>query len=111
MRIFRFGEKERCEKEMIHIAMESQIITPQRKELKISGSLYYSIQSASWDTIKLKKEIMIEMPSLKEKSARFNYNMTFYRTYEELEKAIRKMKKNKDPLPILTWIAKEKPIN
>jgi hypothetical protein len=92
-----------------HIAkMESQIITPQIKELRIGGSLYYSIQSASWDTIKLKKEIMGEMPSLKERSSKFNYNMIFYRNYEELEKAIRKMKRDKQPLPILIWIIKEK---
>jgi hypothetical protein len=96
---------------MNHIAMENEIIIPQVKELKLNGSLYYSIQSSSWDTIKLKKEIMREMPSLKEKSARFNYNMIFYRTYEELEKAIRKMKRDKEALPILMWVTKEKPIN
>lgn len=88
--------------------MESRIITPQLKELKLKGSLYYSIQSASWDTLRLRKEIMMEMPSLKERSARFSYNLIFYRTYEELEKAIKKIRRNKEPLPILVWIEKEK---
>lgn len=84
--------------------MTSQILRPVKETLEISGKLSYKESNQCWNTIRLKKEILNEFPMLKEKRASFSYRMLLHRDYEELEKLIRKMKREKQPLPILVWL-------
>ena len=46
-------------------------------------------------------------PQLKEKRSAFSYQMFFYRTYDDFEKLIKKMKREKLPLPLLMYLVKE----
>ena len=87
--------------------MEPRILQPSRNTLDINGKIAYGDSSRSWSNIRLKKEIVNEFPALKERRANFSYNMLFYRSYNELEKAIRKMKRMKKPLPLLLFMIKE----
>jgi len=87
--------------------MEAKILQPSRNVLDIKGKIAYGDSSRSWSNIRLKKEIVNEFPALKEKRANFSYQMLFYMTYDELEKAIRKMKRQKMPLPLLMFMIKE----
>lgn len=88
--------------------MEKQILQPTRDTLKIKGKIYYRDHDQAWNTIKLKKEIVNEFPILKEKRASFSYHMILYRTHDELEKVVKKMKREKLPLPLLVFLEKEK---
>ena len=87
--------------------MELKVLQPFKSALDITGKIAYGDSSRSWSNIRLKKAIMDEFPSLKEKKAKFSYNMKFYRDYKELEKMIRRMRRQKMPLPIFLYLIKE----
>lgn len=85
----------------------TQILTPVKNTLDIKGKLSYGVSNRAWNTIKFKKEFLQEFKILKERRAAFSYQILFYRTYEELEKSVRRMKRNKEALPILLFLQKE----
>lgn len=91
--------------------MEPKILQPVRKTLEIKGKIVYREPDQSWNMLKLKRELITEFPQLKEKRSSFSYKMLFYRTYEEFEKLIRKMKRDKLPLPIILYLVKESESN
>jgi hypothetical protein len=68
--------------------------------------MFYREAIRAWNTMRIKKEIIEEFPALKERRSSFSYQMLFYRDYYELEKAIRKMKKEKLPPPLLLFFRK-----
>ncbi len=88
--------------------MEEQILYPRKQELKIKGRVSYRESYGAWNTIRFKKELISEFPMLKEKSSLFGYELIFYRTHKEFEKAFKKMKKSKLPPPLLLWFYKIK---
>ena len=88
--------------------MVEQIISPSKDELIVKGKLAYSESFGAWNTIRLKKEILNEFKVLKEKQKGFSYKLVFYQDSNQLEKAIRKLKKDKIPMPVLMWFVKEK---
>ena len=85
-----------------------QIIRPSKGELIVKGKLAYSESFGAWNTIRLKKEILNEFKTLKEKQKGFSYKLVFYQDGVELEKALKKMKKQGIPTPLLLWFIKEK---
>jgi len=82
--------------------MEDKKALIPRNHVNISGKIIYSEGDQAWNLIRLKKEILGEFYQLKEKRSKFSYNMSYYRTYEELEKAIKDMKKSQ-ALPVLVY--------
>jgi len=88
--------------------MEEKIIQPVRSEINLKGKLSYSEHIGAWNTIRFKKEFVNEFSQLKEKSSSFGYKMIFYRDYNELEKTIRRLKKMKEPIPVLMFFYKKK---
>ena len=94
-------------KEMIP-KMEAQILRPQKTRLEINGKLSYFESMHSWSMLNLKKQILEEFPQLKERTSSFGYKMIFYQDYENLEKFIRKLRKEGEALPIFVWLVKEK---
>lgn len=90
--------------------MEAQTLRPQRNAIEIKGKLTYTESIGAWNSIRFKKELINEFPQLKEKRSIFGYKLLFYQEYNELEKAIRELKKNNGALPILMWLVKEKNI-
>lgn len=84
--------------------MEVKTLQPNRSIIKTEGNLSYGESVQGWNTIRLKKELINEFSVLKEKSSKFSYTLTFYRTYEELEKALKKIKREKLPLPMLLFL-------
>lgn len=83
---------------------ESVPLAPNQDSIKVSGKLFYN--EGSWNTIRLKKEVLHEFPQLREKDGNFTYNMTILKTVEELKKMIAEMEKN-GTLPILMTFNKE----
>lgn len=88
--------------------MESKILQPGKKVINLTGKMFYRESIQAWNTLRLKKEIIAEFPALKEKRSSFSYQMIFYSEFDVLEKAIRKMKKDKLPPPILMFLRQNK---
>ena len=88
--------------------MEAQVLRPQRNKLEIKGKLSYLESTHSWSMLGLRKAVIEEFPQLKERVSAFGYKMVFYHDYNNLEKFIRKLKKDGEALPILIWLVKEK---
>ena len=90
--------------------MEEQILRPRREKLEIKGKISYFESTHSWSCLNLRKSVIEEFPQLKERSSKFGYKMIFCREYPDLEKFLRKLKKEGEALPILVWLVKEKSI-
>ena len=88
--------------------MEAQILRPKRDKLEIKGKLSYFESTHSWSCLNLKKAILEEFPQLRERVSAFGYKMVMFHEYDRLEKSIRKLKKEREVLPILFWLIKEK---
>ena len=87
--------------------MTKKPLTP-RSIIKVEGKLSYSESSQAWSIIRFKSELVKEFPQLKEKRSNFTYKLVYYRNIEELEKAIKKLKKDKDGvLPLTMFLCKE----
>jgi len=79
-----------------------------RNIIDIQGKMIYCERDHSWNLIRLKKEILNEFYQLKEMRAKFSYHMLYYRTYEELEKTVKELKKKDNiPLPFLMFFYKD----
>ena len=88
--------------------MERRTLIP-RNVIDTIGSIYYDEKTGTWSIIRIKSDLVKEFPQLKEKRSKFSYQMTYYRTIEELERAIRELKKQKDiPLPVMMFLYKER---
>ena len=85
--------------------MEKRTLIP-RTVIDIEGKLIYNEGFQAWNTIRLKKEIFNDFPQLKEKRSKFSYNMKYFRTYEELLKTIKDLKKE-NVMPILMFLYKD----
>ena len=90
--------------------METKVLQPRRTPLNIKGRISYRECDQAWNLIKLKRELLNEFADLKEKRSRFSYQMMFYRTCEELEAYVKKIKKDGSALPILLFLEKERVI-
>ncbi|MBP7708308.1 hypothetical protein KA107_01370 [Candidatus Pacearchaeota archaeon] len=88
--------------------MVEEIIGPNKDEVVIRGKLAYSESLRAWNTLRLKKEILNEFKALKDKQDNFSYKLVFYPDEKKLQKALRKIKRNNVPLPVLMWFVKEK---
>ena len=86
--------------------MKKQTLTP-IKIIESEGNLSYSESNQAWGTIRLKSEIINEFKQLKEKRTKFNYRLMLYRNYEDFEKILKQIIKNKEVIPVLVWFEKE----
>lgn len=87
--------------------MENKKALIPRTIIDTRGSVYYDEKGRAWGIIRLKTEVVKEFYQLKEKRAKFSYHMQYYRTHEELEKAIKDLKKNNESLPLLLFLYRE----
>lgn len=82
-------------------------IRPKREKLEVEGRLSYAEGNRAWNIIRLKQNILLEFPQLKQRREKFGYKMVMYRSYDELKKAIEEMEKNGEPIPILFGFYRE----
>jgi hypothetical protein len=88
--------------------MEKIALTP-RTKIKSEGKVGYNESFQAWNVLKLKKEMFLEFPQLKEKRSKFSYEITYHRDPKEFEEAVKEMvKKGVEVMPLLLWIYKEK---
>ena len=86
--------------------MKKHILAP-IKIIESEGNLSYSESNQAWGTIRLKSELINEFRQLKEKRSKFNYRLLFYRDYEDFEKIVKQIIKDKEVIPMLVWLEKE----
>ncbi len=87
--------------------MKKQILAP-IKIIESKGKLSYNESNRAWGTIRLKSEIINEFRQLREKRTKFNYKLILYRDYEDFEKTLKQIIKNKEVIPVLIWFEKER---
>lgn len=87
--------------------MEPKILKPNKEKIDIRGKMLYREFDQAWSTIRLKRELINEFSTLKEKRSVFSYNVQYYWSYQDFEKALRKMRREKKPLPMLLYLVKE----
>lgn len=83
-------------------------LVPRTEGPKIVGKLMYSESDQSWNTIRLRKEVLQRFPQLTEKRDAFRYKMNIYHNYEELLKDIQDMKKGSVIVPIMLMLCRKK---
>jgi len=88
--------------------MEMQILRPQRNKIEVTGRISYQESRHAWSLLNLRKEIIAEFPQLKERLSSFGYKMAFFHESCDLDKFLRKIKREGTPIPILLWLVKEK---
>ena len=88
--------------------MELQILKPVNATINIQGPVWYTQSNGAWNVLRLRKEVIDEFPALRIKRGKFFYRMIHHKSYEDLEKYIRKLKRNKEAIPILLSLYKEK---
>lgn len=86
--------------------MQHKPLTP-RKIINIKGKVHYNESSQAWSTIRLKSEFLNEFQQLKEKRAKFSYEMIFGRTEEEMVEAVKKITGDKTLMPVLMFLYKD----
>lgn len=87
------------------------MLRPKKDKLEVNGKLSYFESTHSWTCLNLRKSILEEFPQLKERASSFGYKMLFYHEYDQLERFIRKLRKEGEALPMLMWFIKEKTNN
>jgi hypothetical protein len=88
--------------------MENKSLVP-RKIVESEGSIHYSESFQAWNTLKLKKDLLLEFPQLKEKRSKFSYRLCYYRDIKQLEEGLKEIisGKNSKGTPFLLWLCKE----
>lgn len=87
--------------------MERQFLRPRHDALKIEGKITYKESTRAWSLMRLKKDLILEFPQLKERRSRFSYKMVLFRSYHLLQKELKEMEKKEEPLPLLLFFYKE----
>lgn len=78
------------------------------KEAFVSkGMVTYSESLRAWAVIRFKKEFVRDFPLLKQRASRLNYEVSYYENYKQMEKILRKMKREKKAPPLLLIIEKD----
>lgn len=83
----------------------SKALVP-RKIIEATGKLAYDEKVGAWSVLRLKSDFYTSFYQLKEKQAKFQYTLSYYHEYEELEKAIKELKKKNSPPPALLFFYK-----
>ena len=86
--------------------MANITLTP-KTYVESKGKLSYNESTRSWGTLRFKSEIIKEFRQLKEGRSEFIYKVLLNRNYEEFEKRIKEILKNKEAIPLLVWFEKK----
>jgi len=86
----------------------SKALVP-RKLIEATGKLAYDEKVGAWSVLRLKTDFYTSFYQLKEKQAKFQYKLSYYHEYEELERVIKELKKKNSPPPALLFFYKGEP--
>jgi len=86
----------------------NRYLAPTKEVLKVKGKLSYSESAQAWNTIKIKKEVLLFFPQLKEKRSMFSYTMLVPRSHEEIKEKLAELDEDDNKIPILLFFEKSK---
>ena len=72
-----------------------------REVINLGGKMSYNDSAQAWNLIRLKEDFLKQLPKLKEKRANIFYKMIYHFSYDDIIKALKEMRENDEPLPIL----------
>ena len=79
-----------------------------RIKIESEGRIAYSESSQAWNVIKLKKDLFLEFPQLKEKRSKFSYKIVYHRDLKDFEKVTKKLvEEGKSVVPLMLWLYKD----
>ena len=78
-----------------------------RDMINLGGKMSYNEGAQAWNLIRLKKDFLEQLPKLKDKRANIHYKMAYHFSYDDLLKALKEMRENDEPLPILLFFEEE----
>lgn len=87
--------------------MDMQVLRPIHDILEAKGKMYYEEGAQAWSLMRLRKELLLEFPQLKEKRSDFYYKAVLFNSYKILEKALKEMQKKDEPVPLLLFFYKK----
>jgi len=85
---------------------ENRVPLIPRKVIEASGKMAYDEKVGAWSVIRLKSEFYTSFYQLKEKRTRFEYKLSYFHEYEELENLLKELKKKGIPPPALLFFFK-----
>jgi hypothetical protein len=88
-------------------ALEYRGALAQRTKVESEGKIGYSESSQAWNVIKLKKDLFLEFPQLKEKRSRFSYKIIYCRNPKEFEDSVKELVKGNGVMPLMLWLYKD----
>lgn len=92
----------------MNLSKENQkILKPTEAPLEMEGKMSYAESQRAWGTLRLKSEIFNEFKQLKRRQDKFGYKLMFCREFDQLEKEIKRAKKEIGVPPLLVWFLKE----
>ncbi|GEM_PF-2959415 len=90
------------------LSKENQkILKPTEDPMEMEGKMSYTESQRAWGTLRLKSEIFNEFKQLKRRQDKFGYKLMFCRGFDQLEKEIKRIKKDIGVPPLLVWFVKE----
>ena len=90
------------------LSKENQkVLKPTEAPMEMEGKMSYAESQRAWGTIRLKSEIFNEFKQLRRRREKFGYKLMFCRKFEQLEKEIKKIKKDIGVPPLLVWFVRE----
>jgi len=92
---------------MASLKENQKILKPSEEPLEMEGKMSYAESQRAWGTIRLKSKIFNEFKQLKKKREKFGYKLMFCRKFDQLEKEIKKIKKDIGVPPMLVWFVRE----
>ena len=87
--------------------MEKKAITP-KNIIEIEGKMAYTESIGALNVLRFKMDLINEFQKLKEKRSKFSYRIEYPRDFDELDKRIRKIKREKEGIPFLMYIYEDK---
>lgn len=84
-----------------------KFLKPKKEPLEIDGNISYAESNRAWSVIRFKESLVREFPQLKKRRDKFGYKLLMHRNYADLLKEVRKIKSEKEVIPLLLWMCKK----
>lgn len=71
--------------------------------IEVDGNVIYHESTGSWNTLRLNKRIVWEIPLLKQRGTKIGYRAVLARTMEKIKEMMLEVKQGKLPPPLMVF--------
>ncbi|MFH1073182.1 MAG: hypothetical protein V1743_07180 [Nanoarchaeota archaeon] len=90
--------------------MAKMVLVPWQETLVSEGKVFYCEGMRAWNIIRLKTQLLDELPLLREKRAKVSYRIEHPRTIQNFKKILERIEKEGKPLPFLLQVFLDEPL-